>query len=165
MSSLRRFFRTPKPYDSKAKLLSMTPEQIVRLDPKLVSSHIEDDNTQLSRSQAKALTRLLAIKQQMKQYPNLNREKAITDFLVRENLSNQNIVDSTNSKMKEQIQMKDLTNRLNKLNNKPVVPDTEEEALYRRIMALEKGGSKKRTKRHRKHKTNRRRYKKGIEII
>ena len=163
MSSLRRFFRTPKPYDSKAKLLSMTPEQIVRLDPKLVSSHIEDDKTQLSRPQAKALTRLLAIKQQMKQFPDLNREKAITDFLVRENLSNQNIVDSTNSKMKEQIQMKDLTNRLNTLNNKPVVPDTEEEAMYRRIMAL--GGSKKRTKRHRKHKTNRRRYKKGIEII
>ena len=44
--------------------------------------------------------------------------------------------------IKEQLEMKDIQNRLRKLDNKPEIPYTEEETLFRRLNAL-KGGKRK----------------------
>ena len=164
-SSFRRAFGKTHRYEKLSDLKDMTPEQIVRIEPKQVSSHIEEDaDYQLSRPQRMALVRLLAIKRQSKENPNLNREKAIADFLDREGLHDKKgqlsevdslIVNTTTEMMKEKLQMKDLQNRLNKLNDKPIVPDTEEESRYRRILALKGGNKKKKTfkgkKKHRRH--------------
>lgn len=140
----------------------MTPEQIVRIEPKMVWSKIDKETDyQLSPQQRRALFRLLAIKEQMRNNPNFSnkdRENAITNFLDSEGLHDNKsrlsevdslIVKTTTDMMIEKLKMKDLQNRLNKLNGIPIEPDTEEEALFRRSQKL--GGKNTRGKKTRKH--------------
>lgn len=155
MSSFKQLFRPKKhAYAQVSQLQSMTPEQIVRLDPSLVSSRLEEDKaavaSTLSRPQRQALTRLLAIKRQMKSIPHLNREAAILDFLDREGLHDDRrkasavdelMVQTQREMMQDQLATKDLQNRVHQLRDAPTVPDTEEEAIYRRLQALRTGGS------------------------
>ncbi len=163
MSSFKQLFRPKKhAYAQVSQLQSMTPEQIVRLDPSLVSSRLEEDKAAvastlsrpqrqaLSRPQRQALTRLLAIKRQMKSIPHLNREAAILDFLDREGLHDDRrkasavdelMVQTQREMMQDQLATKDLQNRVHQLRDAPTVPDTEEEAIYRRLQALRTGGS------------------------
>ncbi len=155
MSSFKQLFRPKKhAYAQVSQLQSMTPEQIVRLDPSLVSSRLEEDKaavaSTLSRPQRQALTRLLAIKRQMKSIPHLNREAAILDFLNREGLHDDRrkasavdelMVQTQREMMQDQLATKDLQNRVHQLRDAPTVPDTEEEAIYRRLQALRTGGS------------------------
>ncbi len=172
MSSLKNLFRKKHIYENISQIKELTPEQIVRLDPAQISSHIEDGASKnvLSRPQRQALTRLLAIKKQLKSIPSLNREKAITDFLEREGLHDDKhtitavdelLVNTQRDLMKEQLATKDLENRVHKLGDRAIIPDTDEEAIYRRLQALKLGGRKtvsnrKRRRKGRKSKKSRR---------
>ncbi len=178
MSSFKQLFRPKKhAYAQVSQLQSMTPEQIVRLDPSLVSSRLEEDKAAvastlsrpqrqaLSRPQRQALTRLLAIKRQMKSIPHLNREAAILDFLDREGLHDDRrkasavdelMVQTQREMMQDQLATKDLQNRVHQLRDAPTVPDTEEEAIYRRLQALRTGGSNCNSSRRRRGQPRRR---------
>ncbi len=170
MSSFKQLFRPKKhAYAQVSQLQSMTPEQIVRLDPSLVSSRLEEDKaavaSTLSRPQRQALTRLLAIKRQMKSIPHLNREAAILDFLDREGLHDDRrkasavdelMVQTQREMMQDQLATKDLQNRVHQLRDAPTVPDTEEEAIYRRLQALRTGGSNCNSSRRRRGQPRRR---------
>ncbi len=170
MSSFKQLFRPKKhAYAQVSQLQSMTPEQIVRLDPSLVSSRLEEDKaavaSTLSRPQRQALTRLLAIKRQMKSIPHLNREAAILDFLNREGLHDDRrkasavdelMVQTQREMMQDQLATKDLQNRVHQLRDAPTVPDTEEEAIYRRLQALRTGGSNCNSSRRRRGQPRRR---------
>jgi hypothetical protein len=169
--SIKRVVGKQHRYNNPSDLKDLTPEQIVRLDPDLVYTSIYEDadtKKQLSLQQQNALRRLYIIKQNMRKYPLLNREKAITNFLDREGLRDNKshlsevdslIVETTTDMMKEKLQMNDLHNRLNRLDNKPIVPDTEEESLFRRSQSLfrrskKSGGKKTRAKRSKHTKRN-----------
>jgi len=52
------------------------------------------------------------------------------------------MVQENMAKMREQLELKDMTNRLRALDNKPPIPDTEEESMVRRVQNL--GGKRKR---------------------
>jgi len=60
--------------------------------------------------------------------------------------------------MSEQLKQKDLENRLRKLKDQPVIPDTEDEALFRRTQGLKAGRGKRKTisKRKRREKNKKR---------
>ena len=64
--------------------------------------------------------------------------------------------------MRENLEQKDLENRLKKLNDQEPIPDTEEEAIFRRINRL--GGKRRKNKtvykkKSRKGRKNRKTYK------
>ena len=73
------------------------------------------------------------------------------------------------AKMREQLELKDMTNRIRALDNRPPIPDTEEESMVRRLQNLggkrrktvSKGKRREKTRKGRKgrkgRKTNRRR--------
>jgi len=46
------------------------------------------------------------------------------------------MVQENMAKMREQLELKDMTNRLRALDNKPPIPDTEEESMVRRVQNL-----------------------------
>lgn len=165
MSSLRNFFRSKKEHENKSKLQNMSPEQIVRLDPKTVSSKIVNDNkTQLSHFQNEALKKLLFIKEKMKEDPTYNRERAITNFLNKNKFVDMANIDkyvkNTEERLKRaQNESASLRNQFNSLYNSPFTQDEEEE-LQRELDALGKGGSKKRkTKKRNTKKRNNKKQK------
>ena len=77
------------------------------------------------------------------------------------------IVKTTGEVLKEQVEQKDLENRLRALRDEPPIPYTEEETLYKRKLELSKGG--KRTRKYRKNsrkqnkKSSRKNKKKSIK--
>jgi len=161
MSSFSSYFRKKHKYETLADLnaATLTPEAIIRIDPKDISSHILDKpgGVPLDERQRKALRMLLAIKRQEKKSGvNLPaREHIISQFvglpsqvdtLIAQTTGE--IVQETNKALKEQIEQKDLENRVRALSNQPPIPYTEEESLYKRQLELRKGG--KRTKKYRK---------------
>jgi hypothetical protein len=161
MSSFTSYFGKKHKYETLADLIKVasTPEAIIRTDPKDIRTDILDKPIvpPLSEEQKKALRMLLAIKRQEKKSgENLEaREKVITQFLGNEPQVNALLVETTSEVLKEQIEQKDLENRLRALRDEPIVPYTEEEELYKRQLELRKGG--KRTRKHnkkgsRKHK-------------
>ena len=155
MSSLKSYFGKKHKYETLADLIRerSTPEEIIRTDPKDIRTDILDKPIfpPLSEQQTKALRMLLAIKRQEKKSgENLAaREKVITQFLQFEPQVDALIVKTTGEVLKEQVEQKDLENRLRALRDEPTIPYTEEEALYKRKLELSKGG--KRTRKYRKN--------------
>jgi hypothetical protein len=151
MSSLKSYFRKKHKYETQSDLKDLTAEQIVNLNPNEVGYYVESETggIPLEGVKKRALFRLLAIKKQNKATPNeAARQRAITQFLQNEGISSNPevdklIINTNRDVMTEQLQMKDLQNRFRKLNNQPIIPDTEEEGIFRRVSSL-KAGKKKR---------------------
>ena len=178
MSSLKSYFRKKHRYETQADLKDMTAEQIVSLNPSEVGFYIEQETggVPLEGVKKKAMWTLLAIKRNNKPTPNERaRQGAISRFLDTEGIKSNPEVDKLiadtqtemvqedMAKMREQLELKDMTNRLRALDNRPPIPDTEEESMVRRLQNL--GGKRKRktvSKRKRREKTRKgRKGKKG----
>lgn len=170
MSSLKSYFRKKHRYETQADLKDMTAEQIVNLNPKDVGFYLETDTggIPLEGVKRRAMFALLGIKKREKETPNATaRQSSITRFLEREGIKSNPEVDAViaqataelmkenDAKLKEQIEMKDLNNRLRALNNQPPIPYTEEESIFKRLNALKAGKRRrhKTTKRKRREKT------------
>jgi hypothetical protein len=171
MSSFRSYFGKKHKYETLADLIKVasTPEEIIRTDPKDIRTDILDNpSVTLSEQQRKALRMLLAIKRQEKKSgENLAaRENVIQKFLEFEPQVDALIVKTTGEVLDEQIEQKDLENRLKALRDKPIVPYTEEEELRKRVTDLSKGGKitrkykKNGSKKHNK-KSSRKNKKRG----
>jgi hypothetical protein len=144
-------------YESQADLKDMTAEQIVNIEPKDVRNDLDTktNGVTLDKVKKRAIDTLLSIKKYHKATPNETaRQKAITNFLKREGIipdpevdrlianTQTEMVQENMAKMREQLELKDMTNRLRALDNKPPIPDTEEESMVRRVQNL--GGKRKR---------------------
>ena len=153
MSSFKSYFRKKHKYETQSDLKYMTPEQIVNLHPSEVGFSIEQETggIPLEGVKRRAMFLLLSIKKREKETPNEKaRQSAINRFLEREGIKSNHevdklMVDTHTEMIKEQLEMKDIQNRLRKLNNQKLIPDTEEETLFRRLNAL-KGGKRKSSK-------------------
>jgi hypothetical protein len=174
MSSLKSFFRKKHRYETQADLKDMTPEQIVNINPKDVGTYLENETggIPLEGQQRRAMFTLLNIKKREKETPNARaKQSAITSFLEREGIKSNpevdaviaevgsEVVQENMEKIKEQIQEKDFRNRLLALDDKPPIPDTEEEAMVRRLMKL--GGKRRKTVSKRKSRSKTRKGRKG----
>lgn len=163
MSSLKSYFRKKHKYETQADLKDMTAEQIININPNEVGFYIETEtgDVPLTGVKKRAMFTLLALKRAQKTRPNERaRQSSINNFLVRENIKSDPEVDSLISnaqdelvkehivKMREQLGTKDLTNRLRKLRDQQPIPDTEEEATFRRLDVLRAG--KRKTRKTRK---------------
>ena len=167
MSSFKSYFRKKHKYGTQTDLKGMTAEQIVNLNPSEVGYYIEEETggVPLEGVKRRAMFTLLAIKKQNKATPNeIARQGAISRFLDREGIRHdpkvQGLIDSTRDemiqqdkvKLKDQIDMKNMENRLRALDNKAQIPYTEEETMF---IKLQKLGGKRKTvsKRKRREKT------------
>lgn len=183
MSSLKSYFRKKHRYETQADLKDMTAEQIISLNPNEVGFYIEDETggVPLESVKKKAMWSLLAIKKQNKARPDETaRQRAITNFLEREGIRSNPEVDKlmldtqtemvqeNMAKMREQLELKDMSNRLRALDNKPPIPDTKEESMVRRVQNLggkrskasgKRFGRKTVSKRKRREKTRKHRNK------
>jgi len=168
MASFKSFFKKKHKYETQSDLKDMTAEQIVSLNPSDVKSNIEKETggIPLTGVKKRALNNLLAQKRIEKESgPNpIARERVIDAFLKRENLRHDpkvtKLLVETNSEimrnnvsMRDNVRMKELENRLRRLNDEPEIPYTDEEKLYLRMSKLNIGGK---TRRHRSHKTKKR---------
>jgi hypothetical protein len=171
----RRGDTVPIVYKTQADLKDMSAEQIINLNPQEVSADIaEKDGGIPLRDRVKklALYRLVAIKKQEEIRPDeRTRQKLITSFLQENGIipnpevdrlianTQTEMVQENMAKMREQLELKDMTNRLRALDNKPPIPDTEEESMVRRVQKL--GGKRKRTVSKGKRKGKTRKGRKG----
>ena len=175
MSSLKSYFRKKHKYETQADLKDMTAEQIVNLNPGEVGYYIEEETggVPLQGVKKKAMWTLLAIKRQNKATPNERaRQGAISRFLDTEGIKSNPEVDrliadtqtemvqEDMAKMREQLELKDMTNRLRALDNRPPIPDTEEESMARRLNGLQ-GGKRRKTVSKRKRREKTRKGRKG----
>ena len=174
MSSLKSYFRKKHRYETQADLKNMTAEQIVNLNPSEVGFYIEQETggVPLEGVKKKAIWTLLSIKRHNKARPDERaRQRAITNFLEREGIRSNPEVDKLiadtqtemvqedMAKMREQLELKDMTNRLRAPDNKPPIPDTEEESMVRRLQNL--GGKRRKTVSKRKRREKTRKGRKG----
>jgi hypothetical protein len=151
MSSLKSYFRKKHRYETQADLKDMTAEQIVNLNPSEVGFYIEQETggVPLEGVKKKAIWTLLSIKRHNKARPDEGaRQRAITSFLQSEGIrpdpevdrlianTQTEMVQEDMAKMREQLELKDMTNRLRALDNRPPIPDTEEESMARRLQNL-----------------------------
>ena len=175
MSSLKSYFRKKHRYETQADLKNMTAEQIVNIDPKDVGFYIEQETggVPLEGVKKKAMWSLLSIKRHNKATPNERaRQGAISRFLDTEGIKSNPEVDrliadtqtemvqENMAKMREQLELKDMTNRLRALDNRPPIPDTEEESMARRLNGLQ-GGKRRKTVSKRKRREKTRKGRKG----
>ena len=157
MSSLKSYFRKKHRYETQADLKDMTAEQIVSLNPGDVGYYIEQETggVPLEGVKKKAIWTLLAIKKQNKARPDETaRQRAITSFLQSEGIrpdpevdrlianTQTEMVQENMAKIREQIQLKNMDNRLRALDNKPPIPYTEEEKVVVRLDGIY-GGKRK----------------------
>ena len=175
MSSLKSYFRKKHRYETQADLKNMTAEQIVNIDPKDVGFYIEQETggVPLEGVKKKAMWSLLSIKRHNKATPNERaRQGAISRFLDTEGIrpnpevdrliadTQTEMVQEDMAKMREQLELKDMTNRLRALDNRPPIPDTEEESMARRLNGLQ-GGKRRKTVSKRKRREKTRKGRKG----
>ena len=171
MSSFKSYFRKKHKYGTQADLKDMSAEQIVSLNPSEVGYYIQEETggVPLEGVKKRAMTTLLAIKKQNKATPNERaRQGAISRFLDREgiradqevegliNSTRDEMIEEDKVKLKEQIDMKNMENRLRALDNKEPIPYTEEESMFIRLQKLggkSKSKSKTVSKRKRREKT------------
>ncbi len=170
MSSLKSYFRKKHRYETQADLKDMTAQQIVNINPDDVGFYLEkeDGGIPLQGVKRRAMFTLLNIKKREKDTSNqIAKQKAIDYFLERENIKSNPEVDKLiaqaktelaeedRAKIREEIEKKDLDNRLRALNGQPPIPYTEEEDMLKRIDALRAGKRRrhKTTKRKRREKT------------
>ena len=174
MSSLKSYFRKKHRYETQADLKNMTAEQIVNIDPKDVGFYIEQETggVPLEGVKKKAMWSLLSIKRHNKPTPNERaRQGAISRFLDTEGIrtnpevdrlianTQTEMVQENMARMREQLESNDMTNRIRALDNRPPIPDTEEEAMVRRIQNL--GGKRRRTVSKGKRRGKTRKSRKG----
>jgi hypothetical protein len=165
--SVRSFFGKKHKYNKQSDLEGMTAEQILSLNPKDVSSHIDKETggIPLSGVKQRALFNLLAYKKVSKELgpdPEL-RLKQIDSFLKRENLKpdpdvTKIMLETDNEIMSDQLTQKQLENRFRKLKYQKEIPYTNDEELYLRFQKLKLGGKRKRSTRKKRCKTKRKRY-------
>lgn len=160
-------------YKTHADLKDMTPEQIIRLDPDMVKSSIEQNpgGHTLTDKQLKALRRLLSIKRTEKANKGMSseskmraREKEIRRFLGNDDREANEIVSNTYHEMGEdKVQFKHLQNRLRTLKNIPEDKYSDEELMHLRMSHLRRKGGKtrRRTSRKTHKKQNGRRRKRS----
>ena len=167
-SSFKSYFGKKHKYETLADLIRdrPTPEEIIRTDPKDVRTDIlaKPTGPHLSEQQNKALRTLLSIKRQEK-LSGVNlaaRERVITQFLEFQpkvealiNKVTGEIVQETDKLLKEQVDQKDLENRLRALKGQMPIPYTFEEEIYKTKSELRKGG-----RGTRKYKRSSRKYNK-----
>ena len=176
-SSFKSYFGKKHKYETLADLIRdrPTPEEIIRTDPKDVRTDIlaKPTGPHLSEQQNKALRTLLSIKRQEK-LSGVNlaaRERVITQFLEFQpkvealiNKVTGEIVQETDKLLKEQVDQKDLENRLRALKGQMPIPYTFEEEIYITKSGLKKGGRVEFTivggRRTRKYKRSSRKYNK-----
>ena len=173
MSSLKSYFRKKHKYETQADLKDMTAEQIVNLNPGEVGYYIEEETggVPLQGVKKKAMWTLLAIKRQNKARPDERaRQGAISRFLDTEGIrtnpevdrlianTQTEMVQENMARMREQLESNDMTNRIRALDNRQPIPDTEEEAMARRLQRL---GGKRRTVSKRKRREKTRKGRKG----
>ena len=173
MSSLKSYFRKKHKYETQADLKDMTAEQIVNLNPGEVGYYIEEETggVPVHGVKKKAMWTLLAIKRQNKARPDERaRQVAISRFLdtegIRSNPEVDRLIANTQTemvqenmaRMREQLESNDMTNRIRALDNRQPIPDTEEEAMARRLQRL---GGKRRTVSKRKRREKTRKGRKG----
>ena len=152
--SLKSFFQRNHKYNTQADLKHLGAEEIVRLDPRDVSSRIETETGghPLQGVKKRAMHVLMALKKVNKETPNAAAtERVIANFLEREGIhknsevsrliaeATDEILEETNETMMSQLRRKDLENRLRKLKGEPALPDTKEEAMFRRTYVLKAG--------------------------
>jgi hypothetical protein len=127
-------------YETLADLVQMSPEQIVRIDPSDIGSHIleETGGVTLSPSQRKAVFTLLAIKnQEKKSGVNLQaREQIIKKSLGNNPEVDALLVETTMKVLDEDIHQKLIENRLLKIQDQPIIPYTHEELIRIRLLKL-----------------------------
>ena len=176
-SSFKSYFGKKHKYETLADLIRdrPTPEEIIRTDPKDVRTDIlaKPTGPHLSEQQNKALRTLLSIKRQEK-LSGVNlaaRERVITQFLEFQpkvealiNKVTGEIVQETDKLLKEQVDQKDLENRLRALRDETPIPYTFEEEIYKTKSGLRKGGRSLELtiggRRTRKYKRSSRKYNK-----
>ena len=117
---------------------------------------------------------LLNIKKREKEAPNATaKQRAITSFLEREGIKSNPEVDKLiadtqtemvqedMAKIREQIQLKNMDNRLRALDNRPPIPYTEEEKMVVRLDGIYGGKRKRKTVSKGKRKGKTRKGRKG----
>ena len=176
MSSLKSYFRKKHRYETQADLKNMTAEQIVSLNPSEVGFYIEQETggVPLEGVKKKAMWSLLSIKRHNKATPNERaRQGAISRFLDTEGIKSNPEVDrliadtqtemvqEDMAKMREQLELKDMTNRLRALDNRPPIPYTEEEKMVVRLDGIYGGKRKRKTVSKGKRKGKTRKGRKG----
>lgn len=176
MSSLKSYFRKKHRYETQADLKDMTAEQIVNLNPKDVGFYLETETggIPLEGVKRRAMFTLLNIKKREKETPNqIAKQKAIDYFLQREGIKSNPEVDKViaeataelaqqnTAKIREQIEIKDLDNRLRKLRDQQPIPYTEEEEMIKRLDALRAGKRRRKTVSKRKRREKTRKGRKG----
>ena len=176
MSSLKSFFRKKHRFETQADLKDMTAEQIVNLNPKDVGTYLENETggIPLEGQKRRAMFTLLNIKKREKETPNATaKQRAITSFLEREGIKSNPEVDKLiadtqtemvqedMAKIREQIQLKNMDNRLRALDNKPPIPYTEEEKIVVRLDGIYGGKRKRKTVSKRKRREKTRKGRKG----
>lgn len=163
-------------YNKLSDLVSLSPEDIVRLDPREVPLFIintpGEQGKNLNEMQLKALRILLQIKKNEKEIygkgPTTNltgRNSAISNFLGDQKQikglldeARGDLVNEHYDAAVQDLQHKDLRNRHAKLNGWDLEPYSEEENKLRRLMNLKnKGGKKRKTYKRKRRVTKKRR--------
>jgi hypothetical protein len=168
-SYLRQTFGKSHKYETQADLKDMTAEQIVNIEPEEVGFYLRDETGGIPLEGVKrnAMNTLLSIKTEddtLKKAGIKNgrdtsrvrkngREIAINSFLNRPEVRTK-IVQKDMEEVREEVDRKDMTNRLRALKNLPPSEIyTEEESMVKRLNALKAGKRKTVSKRKRKGKT------------
>jgi G3E family GTPase len=162
-----KFFKKRHKYETQADLKDLSAEQIVRLNPSDISKNIENETggVPLTGVKKRAMFNILSQKNVIKK-SGLNpeaREKVIKSFLVREGLKDDPevsrlVVETNTEVVGEKAKMKEMENRLRKLNGQTEIPYTHEEQMYLRMEKLRTGGRTK--KRRSRGRTKKRKNKK-----
>jgi hypothetical protein len=169
MTSLRKSLKNlvgkTKKYDDLSKLSEMTPEEIINLHPKEVSSDIFDESCMSVLNNEDKCTALLSLQQIKKSMKNVNKDMYDTRYKKEVNNALNTLNRIRNNKKKNMTEvakliddslvkeqkMKDLTERYDKLMGMDDLT-----ARYNKLM--EKGGKRK-TKKNRKTKKSHKRNK------
>jgi hypothetical protein len=159
--SIKNFVGKTKKYDDLSKLSEMTPEEIINLHPKEVSSDIFDESCMSILNNEDKCTALLSLQQIKKSMKNVNKDMYDTRYKKEVNTALNTLNRIRNNKKKTTIkvatliddslvkkqEMDDLNARYDKLTEKQDMKKLT--ARYDKLM--EKGGKRK-TKKHRKTK-------------
>jgi len=159
MSSFFNPFRKKHKFTSKSQLSSMTPEQIIRIEPSDIEKNIMRSDGVLDAIQTAALNKLLTIKEQERSIKNekvkkQGREKIITEFLEGNPKVDALIVEATMKVEKDEYDATSgLEHKLNLLQGK----DTDLGQRLVHLQQSEKGGKPTRRKKTAKRKKTARR--------
>jgi aspartate-semialdehyde dehydrogenase len=163
--TLKKSFSSKIQYKNASQLEDLTPAQILNLDPKIVSSSIENTSMHnLSKNQKEALKKLIVIKrieQSLKGSPD-TKQKVRKQYLntlptIQEN-TDQLVVKETMKHVRDSAKMHQLENRLRTLKHEPPVEMSFDEMIVLKMdkpyksksPKTKKGGKNKKTYKNKK---------------